>query len=201
MATATVGSLEVAEAASEMAGNWRKFQSFVWWRATDLADAGAWAILYTHNRDSGLLDQSNAAVISKKLEPFTDGDDPDVVSERHDHWAVGWVEGFSIRVFRDGEITAAFRAYHELVERLEDYPVLDESEYSNREHDATLQNIELASWRLRRIFNLPHDWASEVFSWFWENNQSAVENVDDQGGWPDEDDLEQAFCALGYSRA
>jgi len=200
MATAKVGSLDAAEAAKEMAGNWRKFRSFVWWRATDLEAADDWAIFYTHNRDSGLLDQSNAAVIAKRLEAFTEGDDPDVVAERHDHWAVGWVEGFSIRVFRDGEISAVFRAYHELAERLEDYQILDESDYSNREYEATLQNIELASWRLKRTCNLPDGWPSEVFSWFWENNQSAVENVDDQGGWPDEDALEEAFCSLGYSR-
>ena len=201
MALATLRSLDVVEAAKAAAGNWQKFPSFAWRRATELADAGMWAIFYFQNRDSGLLDQSNAAVIAKTLEPFTEGDDPDAVSERHDHWAVGWVEGFSIRVFRDGEITAAFRTYHELAERLQDYPILDESDYSNREYDASLLNIELASWRLKRAFNLPEGWESEVYSWLSENNPSAIDNRDDHGGWPEEGDFEDAFCALGYSRA
>ena len=61
-----------------------------------------------HNRDSGLLDQSNADVIAKAMKPFTTGDDPGVVFENHFHWAVGHEDGFSIRVYLDGEITDAF---------------------------------------------------------------------------------------------
>lgn len=199
--TATSSSLGLEDAARKAAGNWREFPSFVWWRAKDIPDAGAWAVLYTHHRDSGILDQSNAAAISKKLEPLTEGDDPDVVVERHDHWACGWIDGFAVRVFKDGEITAAFRAYHGLAERLEDYPVLDETDYSNREYEATLQNIEFAAWRLKRSFVLPDGWPSEVFSWLWDHNDRAVENKDDQGGYPREEELEEAFAALGYARA
>ncbi len=73
-----------------------------------------WSIVYTHNRDSGLLDQSNAEVIARALTHFTTGDNADVVFESHAHWAVGHVDGFSIRVYRDGEITDAFRTYHAL---------------------------------------------------------------------------------------
>ena len=47
---------------------------------------------------------------------------------------------------------------------------------------------------------LPEGWESEVFSWFWDHRQSAVENRDDQGGYPEEDDLRAAFDALGYER-
>jgi hypothetical protein len=199
--TATLSSLGLEDAARQAAGNWRKFHSFVWWRATDLDDPDGWAILYTHNRDSGLLDHSNAAAIGRKLEPFTEGDDSDVVAERHDHWACGWIDGFAVRVFKNGKITAAFRAYHELAERLADYPVLDETDYSNREYDATVQYIEQAGWRLKREFALPDGWPSEVFSWLRDHNDRAVENKDDQGGYPSEHDLEEAFVALGYTRA
>ena len=80
---------------------------------------------------AGLLDQSNADAIAEAMEPFTDGDDPDVVMESHCHWAVGHVDGFSIRVYRDGEITEAFKAYHDLMEQLDGYPILDEEDYSN----------------------------------------------------------------------
>jgi hypothetical protein len=134
------------------------------------------------------------------MEPFTDGDDPDVVMESHNHWAVGHVDGFSIRVYRNEQITDAFRTYHDLAERLSDYPVLDEEDYSRREYEATLGNFADAAWRLNREYDLPDGWESVVFAWFWEHNQRAVENRDDGGGYPEEDDLRAAFDALGYER-
>lgn len=196
--TTTTTSLE--DRANKLAGNWKKFDSFAWFRRREIEDAESWAIIYTHNRDSGLLDQSNAEVITKALDPFTDGDDPDVVFESHSHWAVGHVDGFSMRVLKDGDITEAFRVFHELEERMDDYPVLDESDYSQREYDATLENIGNAAWRVKNEYVLPDGWESDVFSWFWDHNQSAVENRDDQGGYPDEDDLWEAFDALEYEQ-
>lgn len=198
-----LGELGLEEAAKQASGNWRGFKSFAWHRATDLDDGENWAILYTHNRDSGLLDVSNAAAIAKALEPFTEGDDPDVVGEQHDHWACGWIDGFSIRVFRtrSGEITEAFKVYHALTARMTDYPVLDESDYSEREYEAALENIGLSAWRLKRDFALPDGWESSVFDWLWQHRDHALENVDDQGGWPEEDDIVAAFVALGYPRA
>lgn len=195
-----LGELDLKDAAKQAAGNWKKFDSFVWWRERDIPDADNWAIFYSHHRDSGLLDQSNAAVIAKAFEPFTDTDDPDVVFESHNHWAVGHVDGFSIRVFKRGRITKAFRTYHELECRMADYPVLDETDYSNREYAATLDNIGNSAWKLKNGFDLPDGWESEVYSWLTEHRWTAVENVDDQGGWPSEDELTEAFTALGYQQ-
>jgi hypothetical protein len=195
----SIAGLGIEEAANQAAGNWRKFECFAWHRAYDLDDPDSFTIWYTKNRDSGLLDQSNAAAIAKALEPFTEGDDPDVIEESHSHWAVGHIDGFAIRVFRNGQITEAFRTYHELAERLADYPLLDEEDYSRREYDATLEHIADSARSLRHDYDLPEGWASEVFSWFWDHNQRAVENRgDDQGGYPSEADLKEAFEALGY---
>jgi len=196
----TIGGMTIEDAASEAAGNWRRFTCFVWDRARDLDDADDWAIIYTHNRDSGLLDLSNADAIAKALTPFAEADDPDVVFESHSHWAVGHVDGFSIRVFRDGEITDAFRTYHDLAERIADYPILDESDYSEREYVATVENIADSAWRLKNEHDLPEGWECEVYSWLSDHRQRAVENRDDRGGYPDEDDLRDAFKALGYER-
>lgn len=197
-----LSTLDLDEAAQKAAGNWRKFDSFVWWRESELTDPDQWAIFYTAHRDSGLLAQSNAAVISKALEPFTEGDDPDVVMESHSHWAVGHIDGFSMRVFdSQGEISEAFRKYHELTQAMDDYPVLDESDYSDREYEATLENITDAAWRLKRQFNLPEGWESEVYSWLADNDPSEIENVDDQGGYPSESALKKAFAALGFEPA
>jgi hypothetical protein len=196
----TIGEMTIEDAAREAAGNWRRFTCFVWDRDRELDDPDEWAILYTHNRDSGLLDVSNAEAISEALTPFADSDDPDVMFESHSHWAVGHVDGFSIRVIKDGEITEAFRAYHALAERLADYPVLDESDYGEREYVATVENITDAAWRLKRDYDLPEGWECDVYSWFWDHRQRAVENRDDQGGYPEEEDLRDAFEALGYER-
>ena len=132
--------------------------------------------------------------------PSREGDDPDVVMESHSHWAVGHVDGFCIRVFRDGEITDAFQTYHDLAERLADYPILDESDYGEREYVATVENIADAAWRLKGEYDLPEGWEGDVYSWLSDHRQRAVENRDDQGGYPEEDDLRAAFEALGYER-
>jgi hypothetical protein len=195
-----LGTLELDEAAQKAAGNWQRFKSFVWWRDRELADADQWAVLYTHHRDSGLLDQSNAAFIAKAMAPFTEGDDADVVMESHSHWAVGHIDGFSIRVFdRQGDITEAFKTYHELAEAMDQYPILDESDYSDREYEATVENITDAAGRLKSEFALPEGWEYEVYSWLSDHRSGEVENVDDQGGYPSESALREAFAALNYA--
>ncbi len=196
----SVGELTLEDAAKEAAGNWQSWTCFCWDREREISDPDDWAIIYTHNRDSGLLDQSNSDQIAKALEPFTASDDPDVIFESHAHWAVGHVDGFSIRIFRDGQITDAFEAYHDLAERLSDYPILDEEDYSRREYEATLDNIGDAAWRVKHEYDLPDGWEGDVYSWLSDNRQRAVENRDDHGGCPEEQDLRDAFDALGYER-
>ena len=197
----TTQSPSIDDVAKDCAGNWQSFESFGWHDQPD--DCDNWYIGYTHNRDSGLLDQSNAAQIAAALEPFTEADDndPDVIDEHHGHWACGWIDGWAIRVFRDGKITAAFRTWVELQDRLSEYPILDEEDYSRREYDATFENLTDAAWRLKNEYDLPDDWESDVFSWFWDNDQGAVENTDDQGGYPSEEQLRAAFESLEYQAA
>lgn len=193
-----LGDLDLDEAAKAAAGNWKKFGSFVWFRADDLDDAENWAVIYTHHRDSGLLDRSNASVISKELAPFTEDDDSDVVFESHNHWAVGHIDGFSMRVFKVGEVTEAFRRYHRLAEAMAIYPILDEEDHSRRESEATVENIADAAWRLKDEYELPDDWQFEVYGWLSENEPSEIENTDDQGGYPSVESVQQAFDALGF---
>jgi hypothetical protein len=132
------------------------------------------------------------------MQPFTDAEDADVVMESHSHWAVGHVDGFSIRVYRESAITEAFRTYHDLMEQLDGYPILDEEDYSERELEATLENIGDAAWRLKHEYALPDGWEGDVHSWLSDHRQGAIENRDDQGGYPEENDLRAAFDALAY---
>lgn len=141
---------DVVKAAEVAAGNWRKWDSYVWHTEPD--DGDKWAQWVIRHRDADCLMESNAAAIREALEPFAtdhtadgwenysgpDGDDgdPDVSIEEASHWAVGWVESVCIRVYgADGGVTAAFRAAHDLAKRLYNYPVLDEEDYSRREWD------------------------------------------------------------------
>lgn len=190
-------NLTLEEAARRAAGNWRNFECFIWYRRHDLDRPDDWAIIYTHNPSSTLIDESNAAVIAEALKAFPS----DVVAESHSHWLVGHVDGFSIRVYRRGKITKAFTTYFELLQQIEDYPILDESDYSDREYEATLANIPLAAWRLARQYELPEGWEGDVYSWLSDNRSSALENRDDLGGWPDEEELEAAFAALGFRQS
>lgn len=188
---------DVEACAEAAAGNHRKFVCFAWHERPE--DDEDWMIAYTSNRDSELLTQSNEDAVKAELEPFTEGEEPEVAWESHDHWAVGHVDGPVIRVYRrrGGEkvITEAFRKFCEINERLSDYPVLDEEDWSRREYEDTLTNIEQEGRRLVKE-GAPEDWAGRVFSWFWEHEQRAVEPRDGWGGYPTGEQMLKALAAL-----
>ena len=200
MATATIGELDLESAAKEAVGNWQEFDCFSWDRSNDIEDTDQFCLVYTHNRDSGLLDQSNAEAIAEAMKPFLDREPCDVMEEHHNHWAVGWVDGYAIRVYRRGRITKAFRTWHDLQSRLADYPILDEDDYSTRAYEATLENIADSARRLKRDYDLPSDWAFEVYRWLSDHDCSEIENDDDRGGYPSEEWVRRAFTALGFKR-
>ena len=145
-----------------------------------------------------MLDQSNADAIAEAMEPFTDGDDPDVVMESHDHWAVGHVDGFTIRVYRDGEITEAFKHL----------PRPDGADWTAT-RSSTKRITPAGSMRRPSKTSvtppggsstnttLPDGWEGDVYSWLRDNRQRAVENRDDQGGYPEEDDLRDSLRRPG----
>ena len=194
----TIGEMTLEEAASQAAGNWKRYSCFCWDRLREIDDPDDWAIIYTHHRDSGLLDESNAAAMADALRSFSESENPDVVFESHAHWAVGHVDGFSMRVYRDGEITEGFQTYHGLMEQLDCYPVLDEADYSSREYAAALENIEDAAWRIKFTYDLTDGWEAELYEWLSAHRPDAVANKDDRGAYPSERDLQDAINAMGY---
>jgi hypothetical protein len=188
---------DVEAAAKAAAGNWRRFSCFAWHRGYGLEDADCWAIFYTSGRDAGLLDQSNHAEIARLLGLFMEGDDPDVVHETHSHWAVGYLEGLSIRVYgKDGGTTDAFREFCHIKEKLDDYPILNESDYAEREYAATLENYRSEMWAVRN--ELPEGWEAEAYSWFGDHGHDRfTENRDDQGGYAPKENITEALQDLG----
>ncbi|HEY7328075.1 MAG TPA: hypothetical protein VH592_10565 [Gemmataceae bacterium] len=187
---------DVESAAGALAGNWKEFDSFAWHRAYDLDDADAWMIWYTSSRDAGLLERSNEHAINDRLRPFSEGDAPDLIFERHSHFAVGHLDGFSLRVFTpDGSITPAFEEFCRIKEELEAYPILNESDYSEREYQATLENYGEELWRLRG--ELPEGWEAEVYSYFSDNGHDEFIENRDRGGWAPREKLIEELEALG----
>jgi hypothetical protein len=84
---------------------------------------------------STLLDDSNWEILEKLLEEASpDGAD----YQRHDfgHWATP----YAFYTVRPG--SEAHRAAEIAINRMADYPVLDEEDVSEREYNATLENIE-----------------------------------------------------------
>jgi hypothetical protein len=193
MTATTIDWSDVEAAARELANNHSAFGSFAWFESPP--DAENWCLVYTNNRDSGLREQSNAHAIDAELEKWTEGDDPDVIPQHHTHWACGWVDGFAIRVYRDGAVTDAFRRWCELQDFLDGYPVLDDEDYSARELEATLENIRLVCGRLVRD-DAPEGWPSQVYEWLSENDERAIENTDDQGGCPSDEQAKVALSSL-----
>jgi len=170
------------------AGNWHEFDSFIWFKRPD--DADDFCIYHLNHRNSGLLDQSNADIIREALKPF----DNDVLFMEFSHWAAGWINAVAVRVN-----TEAYKTLCGIIDRLSEYPVLDEMEYCEREYEATLENIKDSFYQVKEKIDknkLPEDWSSYAHTWFGDNDQSAVESVDDQGGYPNHDQLLECISSL-----
>lgn len=166
------------QAAKELRGNWKRFDSFAWSRRD--VDQDDWGIVYTHDRDSGNLKLSNAHVIYQELRPFLEAEDPDILEEDHTHWAHGWVKGYAIRPLKDGKITDAFRKWMELTQRRMESPVLDEEHYAQVQKEDALSSIGHSCEHHLRD-DPPDEWEEAVYKWLWENRQHSLE-PDDQGG-------------------
>lgn len=181
--------------AKELVGNWKSFASFYWADQPD--DADDWCIVYTHNRDSGLVSISNAATIEKELESFCE----DVIAQHHGSLGCGWIDGYAIRVYKTGtqETTEAFEKYTELQSAMEDYPLLDNSDYSQREYDAAIKAIENEGQRYVRE-DAPEDWSKKVWKHLWDNDQRELDNNDDQGACPSEESIQEALRALNLHK-
>lgn len=86
---------------------------------------------FGQSRDSDTLEASNFSVAYETLKALsTDLDnEPTVQIVREGHWAVGWVEWIAVHESN----TQALDTARELCNRANDYPVLDESDWSARE--------------------------------------------------------------------
>jgi hypothetical protein len=118
---------------------------------------------FGQSRDSGCLERSNFKTVREALDKLPEWPDGDSrITVRETHWAVGWVEWIAIHQ----DDTAALKLCDEFKASYENYPVLDEQDYTQTEVDdatETWQNCYNAKERLayirehRRDFEF-HDW-------------------------------------------
>lgn len=182
--------------AKKLVGNWEKWKDFGWSGQPE-ENSENWAIVYTANRDSGLLEQANAEAIDKIMSEFPEDQ---IRSESHGHWAVGHVDGYSIRVYeQDGSLTPAFQAWASIQEQLDDYPILDEELYGQKEMDAEYENIKQAipsflhrheDERVEDYGDMDADELTNKFLDWGREKGLQFENIDDQGYWPSDEEME-----------
>lgn len=109
-------------------------------------------VICVRNRDSGTLDQSNYQCAFDSLREVADECTEEAPEEldcygrlsdrsanwvydfRAGHWAVGWVEYLMVRADAP---EAVLKAAGEIICSLDDYPVLDEEDFSRREWELT----------------------------------------------------------------
>ena len=159
----------IDDLAQKLANNHSNFESFAWSARPD--DGQNWTIVYTSQRDNecNALVKANSVTFADALRPFSSGDDPDVQFESHNHWAVGYMDGFSIRVYRGGEITEAFRTYAELELRREDGEALDEElrqRYREQEMHLAINSaskfvLDQPEWMTKVRDAMTDDWLAE----------------------------------------
>jgi hypothetical protein len=170
-----------------------------WVRASNYMgeDLTGYYTIYSHNRDSTLLDESNWDSLVKQFEK-----NKRFEIHHFNHWACGWVEALMI----DGQRMTVkdYTEILEIINKLEDYPLLDETDYSKREYESTLENIkgELHS----ATFNYDEsdeykkmesdDLAHKVYSWLSNNDPEQLEIRDDNGGYPTTESISKALLSL-----
>jgi hypothetical protein len=193
--------------AETLAGNHLRFESFAWRSKPE--DSQNWGLYTLVTRDSDLLEQSNSDAIQKEFEEkFPESDNYYVGS--FGHWACGWVEHLCIKVYTDNtqtETTEEFKLLEKLINNLDDYPILDDEDFCNREYEDTIQNLES---ELRSATNdLEEQWeedhqnnndpmpkipdVGEIYSWFSNNCQSAIESSDGFGGYASKEEIMEAI--------
>lgn len=101
-------------------------------------------IVAGRHRDSDHLQNSNFDVALEML----GGEDEDagVIVARSNHWAVGWIEELLVSKDAPDKIAIA----EEIERKLEDYPLLDDEDFSRREYE---EYIEMSDDILREIYH------------------------------------------------
>ena len=137
-------------------------KSLTRWTLPDSYYGAEWPeyfVFLSQSRDSDALTRSNFECGLNAL----GGESDTVQVVREGHWAVGWVEWIAIHE----SDTESLQRADEMLCALSDYPVLDESHFSELEHseaESQWQQMPI-KWRVElcqeagiSVFSARHDW-------------------------------------------
>jgi hypothetical protein len=125
----------------ELIDNWPK-RDFAYWGGEDRS---IWGMAYSHNRDSDLAEESNWDSMIKLM---TRHNSRSIQIILCNHWACGWIEYMLINT---NHKKAMYRLYG-ILGRLEDYPILDDEDLSNREWEQAQEAYDnWASYDVNRL--------------------------------------------------
>jgi hypothetical protein len=146
-------------------------------------DRAIWGFAYSHNRDSDLLQESNWTAINKEL-TRRNSRSIEIMYCRHD--LCGWVEYLMINT---NHKKAMYRLFC-LLKQLEDYPVLDEEDWGNREYEQAMEVYD--------------NWAKSKVGWLCENNCIIALLNDDceYDPTPEQEEMVKSIvcdCVLDYN--
>lgn len=152
-------------------------------------DLDEWVMIQGFKDGMSHIDESNMEMV---LNDLNEGDPENIKRVQGGEYAVRALD-------ENGDLTKAGEILTEIITALSDYPVLDDFDLSQREHDETIENIRSEGWSLVDEDVAPDDWSSAVFSWLWENNQESLDYTTDTGGsYPSRDAIKQALSDLGW---
>lgn len=159
-------------------------------------DGGAWLVVASHTpKTAGMRDTSNWETLQELLqEPDPDCNDHVILEFGH------WATDVDVLIVRPG--SEAHRAAELAVAALANYPVLDESDYSERQYQSQIDAIADA---LRQLtveddgadmtdWELFHE---AVFEDLWESDQQALE-CSDEGCWIRPETINACLERMGY---
>lgn len=148
-----------------------KPEDFGYWGSDDMFVTWGFCGIDKH-RDSKILEETNFDLMSKELmQEFPE----DFRIETYNHWAVGHVVRLCVRVLKEDKeitednITEAFAKAMYCKDGLMDYPVWDDSEYSERLYNAAIDAIEDLHYPISSMVDTTiESWSSEVYRYLSE---------------------------------
>lgn len=150
-----------------------------------LDDRQEWLVMPVYRtRGSGTLDNSNFEAVLGILKDAYGEDSELFECHCFNHWADGWFEIIIVHPSLADKVK-------EIEERLENYSVLDEEDFSRREYEATLELIESSG---KRYVNdkATENWPGEIFDYLTDPREDHVDEEEIRRGlfykgWLDEE--------------
>ena len=143
------------------------YDGFAYW-----GESKGWGIVVGTHRDADALTRSNFAVISSDLSTRFPND---VRVESFSNWLVGWSETILVRP--DSE---AWGAAIEWLDKLSDYPVADDENYSETETAECIESLTMFIQDELRQYRIDAAACAEFIYSEWEGEPIGT----DYYGWP-----------------